>query len=75
MKGQARCAVAASPLAYLDTSIAAQLEENKAGGRVARMERKRNPGFSPHGEAFPDFTSPHPGDDLTTKKPRLAPGL
>src|SRR3954447_6939100 len=30
MKGQARCAVAASRLAYLDTSIAAQLEENKA---------------------------------------------
>jgi hypothetical protein len=30
MKGQARCAVAASPLTYLDTSIAAQLEENKA---------------------------------------------
>src|SRR3954454_23414912 len=30
MKGQARCAVAAWPLAYLDTSIAAQLEENKA---------------------------------------------
>src|SRR3954451_13031998 len=73
MKGQARCAVAASALAYLDTSIAAQLEENKAGCRVARLEAvaRRSESQSrriPPAARIPDFASLHPGYGLNNKK-------
>src|SRR3954451_9724415 len=77
MKGQARCAVAASALAYLDTSIAAQLEENKAGCRVARLEAvaRRSESQSrriPPAARIPDFASLNPGYGLNNKK---SPGL
>src|SRR3954468_1831013 len=77
MKGQARCAVAASALAYLDTSIAAQLEENKAGCRVDRLEAvaRRSESQSrriPPAARIPDFASLNPGYGLNNKK---SPGL